>query len=162
MKEIKGYEGLYSIYEDGRIWSHKTNTFMRGTVGKKGYLAVTFLKKDKRKDYRVSRLVAMTFIPNPENKKEVNHKDGDKLNNNVKNLEWCTRSENMQHAFKNGLMDDRKGDKSHVKKLKKEDVKEIENMRSQGFMINTIANKFDVCRHTISNIIHKRTWKTNR
>lgn len=68
-----------------------------------GYSVVCTQINNKKKNYYIHRLVAELFIPNPENKKEVNHKDGNKWNNNVGNLEWSTRSENCLHAYKNGL-----------------------------------------------------------
>lgn len=71
---------------------------------KRGYYIVTLCKGKERKTKKIHRLVAEAFIPNVENKLQVNHIDGNKLNNNVKNLEWCTDSENMIHAYKTGLM----------------------------------------------------------
>lgn len=68
-----------------------------------GYLKLTLRKNNKQYNKTVHRLVAEAFIPNPDNKLQVNHIDGDKQNNNVNNLEWCTKSENMKHAFKTGL-----------------------------------------------------------
>ena len=69
----------------------------------KGYLETHLYINNKNKVFKVHRLVAMAFIPNPENKPEVNHKDGNKQNNSKENLEWCTSSENQIHAYKNKL-----------------------------------------------------------
>lgn len=74
-----------------------------------GYYQVNLWINGKYKHYQVHRLVAEAFIPNPENKPQVNHIDGNKLNNDISNLEWVTRSENMKHAFKNGLAKPQKG-----------------------------------------------------
>ena len=68
-----------------------------------GYKVVGINFGKKRKQVKVHRLVAIAFIPNPEQKDQINHIDGNKQNNNVTNLEWCTRQENMKHAFENGL-----------------------------------------------------------
>ena len=98
MKDIPGWEGLYACDTEGKIWSYRTNKFLSPTKSKKGYLHVTFTNNGKRYDYRVHRLIAMTFLDNPENKEQVNHIDGNKLNNYLSNLEWCTAEENIEHA----------------------------------------------------------------
>ena len=112
-KDVCGYEGFYQISSLGRlkrvVGSRKPIT--KGSLTQKGYLSYK-LYKDNVKKTRVShRLVAKAFIPNPQNLPQVNHKDGDKLNNTVDNLEWCTNYQNMSHAIKNGLVDCR-GEKS--------------------------------------------------
>lgn len=109
VKDIKGYEGLYSVDTNGNVYSHpdrsnhKERKKIKGFIMDNGYVYVYLYKNSKRNTYKVHRLVAETFLENKENKKQVNHKDGDKTNNCVNNLEWCTQSENQRHAFKNGL-----------------------------------------------------------
>ena len=100
-RDIKGYEGKYQVSNLGRVKSrHK----ILKPNNVKGYLYVYPSKNSKKEALKVHRLVAEAFIDNPENKPEVNHIDGNKENNRVENLEWCTKSENMQHAIKTGLM----------------------------------------------------------
>ena len=104
-KDIKEYEGLYQVSNLGRIKSLPRN----GTVqvvkilnpckDTYGYLRIKLSKNNKAKKYQVHRLVAQAFIPNPENKPQVNHLDGNKLNNYYKNLEWCTNGENQIHSY---------------------------------------------------------------
>lgn len=92
----------YSINENGVIRNDTRNTFL-STHEQNGYMHVTLSINKKQRRFRVHRLVAQTFLNNPENKPYVNHKDGNRKNNNVNNLEWVTPAENTQHAVKEGL-----------------------------------------------------------
>lgn len=116
-KDIKGYEGVYQVSNYGRVKSlqryrvSKSGTnqnvnekILKQSCGKTHkYLNVTLAKNKKNKTFQIHRLVALYFIPNPLNKSQVNHIDGNKQNNCVDNLEWCTCKENIHHAWKNGL-----------------------------------------------------------
>lgn len=117
-KDVKEYEGLYQVSTLGRIKSLKYKKVMLPAKGKDGYLKICFTKNNKKKTIKIHRIVAENFIPNPMNLSQVNHIDGNKNNNSVSNLEWCTQSENMQHAFKNHLIVRKKGkDSSKAKKV---------------------------------------------
>lgn len=101
LKEIKGYEGKYSVSSWGRVISHRTNSPLSEEETEKGYLRVSLIdSKGKRKHFKVHRLVADAFIDNPYRKKQVNHKDGNRHNNSVTNLEWNTDLENKTHQKK--------------------------------------------------------------
>lgn len=102
-KDIPGYEGSYQVSNLGRVRSLNYNhtgeiKLLKQGTDKKGYKRVSLYKNGKEKKYPVHRLVAITFISNPNNYKEVNHKDEDKSNNNVNNLEWCTREYNINYG----------------------------------------------------------------
>lgn len=100
MKQIYGFENYY-IDETGNIYSNRGKLKTLNTrKGKNGYVYVDLWKNGKGYSKTVHRLVAETFIPNPDNKSEVNHKNGIKTDNNVENLEWVTRTENQRHSWK--------------------------------------------------------------
>lgn len=111
-KDIQGYEGLYQVSNLGNVMSwinnrqhkRKQGLMLKPRVSKHGYYYVNIYKNGERKTIKNHRLVAETFIPNLESKPEVNHKDGNKLNNCVDNLEWVTSQENIIHGINTGLI----------------------------------------------------------
>lgn len=131
-RDLEGYEGLYQISNLGNVKSldryiinkNGDKQYFPGKYLTQGisdnYLKVTLSKNNKQRTFRVHILVARAFIPNPENKPEVNHIDGNKKNNKVNNLEWNTRSENELHAYKNGLAKPSNKQKQAVAKYAKE------------------------------------------
>ena len=103
LKVIEGYEYSYKITSYGRIWSDITKKFLKKFKDRYGYLFVRLCKDGKAKFFQVHRLVALTFINGGGDEFQVNHKDGNKENNHVCNLEWCTSQENHSHAMINNL-----------------------------------------------------------
>ena len=102
-RDIKGYEGRYKVSNTGKIFSCITNKELHQSKTGSGYLKVCLSNGERIVGKSVHRIVAETFIPNPGKKRTVNHIDGNKTNNDVTNLEWNTYSENLRHAYKNGL-----------------------------------------------------------
>lgn len=102
---IDGTPTTYEVSNDGFIINRKTKTVLLGSHDKRGYKIVSIWIDDKMYSKKVHRLIAEAFILNPENKPTVNHKDGNKDNNSVSNLEWATHQENIDHAIKTGLRD---------------------------------------------------------
>ena len=100
-KDIEGYEGLYQVSSWGRVKNSRTGRVLKSGKDMYGYLFVNLYKNGKRTNYKVHRLVAQAFIPNPQNKPQVNHIDEDKENNYVENLEWSTAKENNNHGEHN-------------------------------------------------------------
>jgi len=102
MKPIPNYPN-YSITEDGKVWSHNYQRWIKGHKNWAGYIRITLCKDGKAKAHSAHRLVAETHINNKEDKKYINHINGDKADNRVINLEWVTPSENNKHSWLNGF-----------------------------------------------------------
>lgn len=98
LKDIPGFEGLYAATRDGRIWSHRQKKWMQACGEPDNYQIVMLTRDGYGRCYYVHRLVAMTFLPNPDNLPCVNHKDEHKDNNHVDNLEWCTQGYNLKYS----------------------------------------------------------------
>ena len=167
---IRGYEGLYQISNFGRVKSFprkgsrgtKTTGFliMKPLITRSGYLYVSLKNKGAMQRFKLHRLVSQAFIENPENKQTVNHKDGNKFNNYVDNLEWATQDENNQHAIDTGLQ--KSGANRNTAKLTNEQVKYIrENYipRDSEFGGAALARKFNVKSSTVQNVIHGKNYK---
>ena len=100
MKPIAGWEGLYEITEDGKVYSLKRNIFLKPRLSMDGYNRVCLCNDKFRREYRVARLVAETFLEKPIDKTQVNHKDYNRQNDTMDNLEWVTDYENTYYSFK--------------------------------------------------------------
>ena len=165
-KEINGYDGLYLVSDHGRFksfhqkeYKHKpADFFIWGHINEKGYKVISLTKDNKAKEYRAHRLIAEAFVPNPKIKPEVNHIDGNKINNRVDNLEWVTGKENIRHAYEAGLSNNF-GSKHHFAKLTEEDVIKIRNMYLNGVSSPKIASIYDMNKRTIMRLINRKTWK---
>ena len=142
----------YIITDEGNIINKHNKHLLKPQPNQKGYLRVVIGKKR----YFVHRLVAEAFIPNPNNLPQVNHKDGNKENNNVNNLEWVNNKQNREHAVKNKLH--LCGEKCSYSKLNEEKVLFIRKYYNE-FSIKTLAEMFNVSRSTVSDVINNRTWK---
>ena len=98
MKEIQGFEGLYAVTDEGQVWSYHSKKYLQPQIVGDGYCQIALYKNGDKHRYYVHQLVAMTFLPNPLGYREINHKDEDKTNNRLDNLEWCDRSYNMTYG----------------------------------------------------------------
>jgi|SRR5690606_28296533 len=171
LKYINGYEDYcqYEISSYGRLRSlditypngkRKSGKMKKIRLNEKGYCLSSISLNNKSKTVRIHRLVALAFIPNPYDKLEVNHKDGNKENNHISNLEWSTRKENMNHASRNRLF--LYGEDVHNSKLKHADVLEIKskfNKLGDDFNYKYFSEKYGVGLATIYDITSGRTWK---
>ena len=104
MVDIKGYEGIYAITSCGKVWSYKTKRFLKTIKTRKGYEKVYLSKGNSVKHPTIHKLVAMAYIPNPNNLPQINHKDENKENNAVNNLEWCNNRYNSNYGTRNERM----------------------------------------------------------
>lgn len=157
-KDIEGYEGFYQINCNGHVKSLRTGkTLKPGTIN--GYYSITLCVNFLHKSFLVHRLIAKSFIPNPDNKPCINHKDGNRKNNALDNLEWCTQLENVRHAFRNGLVNTSAGEKHYRSRLKKEDVLDIIRLVNAGGKKSKIAKQYNITNPAISRIIGGYVWK---
>lgn len=168
-KPIPGYEGKYGVSNRGRVKSlarmrdcNGGLAFMPERIRKqdyaKGYFQLSLLKNAKKRIWKIARLVALAFLPNPENKPQVNHKDGNKRNNRLSNLEWATRSENMKHAYQNGLERALAGEENGASVLTNEKATRIREWYADGFSQSKIAEKFGVDQVTVSRVVHHKSY----
>jgi hypothetical protein len=173
VKKLQGYEDEYSIDEYGLVMSLERDAkhSNRGTTRKvpskklsewrnrKGYVMVTLCKNAKKKSYPVSILVATMFVPNPDNKPEVNHLDGDKENNHKSNLEWATRLENQHHSI-HVLGKHFYGEKHALAKLTEHDVINIIQLHKTGnYTYAEISRMYNMEETQINRIVKRKSWK---
>lgn len=156
-KEIPFAEN-YMVSDRGDIYNKKYNKYLKGSINSNGYRGVSLSTSDK-KYYYIHYIVAYTFLGNPDNLPTVNHKNSDRLDNSVENLEFSTWSENHKHAFRSGRKC-HKGEKAPNHKLTTQNVKDIRNYINSGVMDRKkIASIYNVSETTIYCIEIGKTWK---
>lgn len=132
IKDIKEFKD-YTIDTEGNVYSKRKHKYLKQTINKYGYCKVTLQKDKYKKMYSVHRLVAEAFIPNYNKLPQVNHIDGNKQNNHVANLEWCTAKHNMNEAVRTGLFD-------NCKKIQKENAVK-NNLNKYHILANEVTKK---------------------
>lgn len=174
-KPVVGFEGIYEVSNFGKVQSLDRmvrHVSKSGRVGERlfpgrvlklvdhthGYKSAVLCDSPKRSALLIHRVVAEAFIPNPDNLPWINHKDANKSNNRVDNLEWCTPSDNMQHAMKLGLHPVLRGSQRGTAKLNEESVAAIKKLLTLGFSNEEIANLFKVSTAPISYIRTGKAW----
>jgi len=163
-KKLKGYEDRYLISNHGRIISlfrkgKKQKRILKPGFDSYHYPIVTLYGHNKRQTKTIHRLVALTFISNDDLSLTVNHIDGNKQNNKVTNLEWCSSKKNTQHAFKIGLMKNY-GENHSLTNFLNKDILNIKNLyKNNQLSYQKIANIYNVHKTTIARIITNKTWK---
>jgi hypothetical protein len=163
-RPIRGLDEYFLITTNGDVYSMRTNKVIKKSISHNGYsLAGTNIggKSGKKVTFRVCRVVAFAFIPNPENKPQVNHKDGIKTNDRVTNLEWCTRSQNILHAYLVGLIKRKSGSEAANAKFSNDQIKEIRNKGSR-MSIRSIAMEYGVSGFAIRRILRLESYKNSK
>ena len=157
-KDIKDFEGLYRVNRMGSVISlcrhtHKLPYLLKTTIDHRGYNRIYLFKNGKGYNLKLSRLVAKAFLPNPENKKTVNHKNGIKADNTVENLEWNTQKENTQHAL-------RVLNKFGGRKLTETQVKEIRELKKNTSLTYVeIGQKYNISGANVGYVCNYYTWR---
>lgn len=152
----------YLVSNFGNIKNIKTQKNIKKYIHQGRFYVKFRIKGGKAKAFNVARLVCIAFNENPFNKPEVNHIDGNKLNNKAGNLEWVTREENIRHGVKNNLIPPTRGEKSGKTKLKWEDIKFIREHYKpfdKEYSSVQLAKKFNISRSTLGYILSNKTWK---
>lgn len=167
--DIPGYEGHYQISNFGNARS--LNRYISTPRGvrlikgvplkltvRNGYYAICVHRGESQKTMSIHRVVALLFVPNPENKPQVNHKDANKLNNHISNLEWATPQENTQHASAHNLLNTARGTQKRNHLLNEELVREIKTLLAQGLKSGKVAKKVNVLPRMVYAVKTLRTW----
>lgn len=155
-RNIDGYKGMYQVSSFGRIRSYKYNLprILKPRINKKGYKYINLCLDGKCRSFTIHRIVAKHFLG--KSNLTVNHRNGNKLNNCVENLEWISFEENYNHAKESGLL--AKGEKNGRSKLTERDVKLIRYKHKKGRSIRFISREFGVSRDVINKIIKLINW----
>lgn len=159
-RSIDGYNDQYRVSNHGRVQSNYTGAWRDLAQAKlrKRYRKVALCLDGTRKDIAVHRLVATAFIPNPHGKPEINHIDGDPSNNQLENLEWVTKSENMRHAFRVGLMHHR-GEHNGRAILTADQVRAMRRIYAKGGKTQTeVGQMFGVSPYRAHQVLRNKQW----
>lgn len=157
-KVVSGFNNKYYVSNFGRVWSDASCRILTIFTTNIGYSRVNLTINGKCNAHLLHRLVAKAFLPNLHNKSEVNHKDGNKSNNNINNLEWVTSSENKIHARDIGVLSI--GTSRPSAKVNEYIVQNILEDRFVNFLTQEkLSDKYNISRTAIRNIINRKTWK---
>lgn len=168
--DIKYFKDWYSSSNTGRIKSLSRTVIysnggirdvpsflVKGSLSKNGYLRVALYKNGSAKYFSIHRLVAETFIPNPDNLPQVNHINGIKTDNSVENLEWSSCENNTRHAWKNSLCTSPMGELNNKSKLTEKQVLEIRSLKGMQSHLS-ISKLYGVSRISVTNILNRKSW----
>ena len=157
-KDINKFEDKYQISNTGKVRNKKTGLYLKPKYNQKGYQYVNLsISKYKSVKWYIHRLVGFHFISNPENKPQINHKDGNPSNNNVENLEWCTNEENQRHAVLNNLHC--QGENHRSSKFTNESILLLPKLVNIGFNPTLLNKLTGVAIQNLDKIFKGKTWR---
>lgn len=161
---IKGFEGYFEVSNYGKIRGVPrkfcpNSRIMRTHVDAGGYVAVHLQKRQQKKTLKVHRILAIAFIPNPNNYNTINHINGIKTDNSLPNLEWCTQADNMKHAYRLGLNRVVRGEETGSAILTEKQVVQIREIRKTGLTYLKIGEHFNVSGQVVGDICRGKIWK---
>jgi len=161
-KEVPNTYGYYKASNQGRFQSKKSGDWKIITAFKTKliYLGIDFQVNAKRNRFKAHFVIATLFVPNPNGYKMVNHKDGDKTNNNDWNLEWCTAAMNIQHAWDTGLKVKKYGESNPLAILTQKQADEIRALRKQKVKQLDLCVMFNISRATCQRILYNKIYKS--
>jgi hypothetical protein len=160
--EGKIYEDFndYIITRCGRIYSHKSNRFLKGSEHSEGYRRIELRKGSKVRRFYIHRLVAELYLEKKDSNLVINHKDGDKANNHYTNLEWTTQSKNVLHAYETGLAWHHRGETMYNAILTEDAIVDIFELRNEGWTYQSIADKCGVSSSCVYHIhVNENRWR---
>lgn len=161
-RSVVGYEDYFMISDKGRLYSKRSDRILKQSISKNGYYTVATRiggRKGLAVCFKIHRLVAEAFLNYTEDKPQVNHKDGNKLNNLLENLEWVSQSENALHAHATGLSVNAKKEENKNSKLTEEIVRQIrKEYKPSQVTQRFLAQKYGVSKTTIQSIVTDKVW----
>ena len=159
-RDMSGWKERYKVSNHGKVYSKLYNKIMSPCKAHDGYHRLTLMRNYKQKTMLVHRLVLIAFVGDPPTKKHhANHKDGNKDNNNINNLEWVTPKENQRHAYDTGLNSGLSGEENNNAKLKLSEVVQIRKMLAINYQQKDLAKKFNISQSWVSMIKLGKAWK---
>lgn len=154
---IKIFDGLF-ISRNGDLFSARSKRVLKPTIGSGGYYEYSTKVDGRKKKLYQHRLVAIAFVPNPFGYKVVNHKDGNKLNNNPDNLEWCTDKQNSEHAWSTGLINNRGSKMTNARWLPSQ-VQLLRSLHKSGYTLTELCKANNCPESTMSLMLNRKTYQ---
>lgn len=163
---VYGYEGLYDVSDQGRVrrMAPYLNTYvgriLKPARNSKGYYTVALYRNGVRAQHSLHAMVASAFCPKPEGATQVNHISGNKADNRASQLEWCTGSQNVKHAIRNGLRRVNRFEKHPMHKLTADQVRDIRcRYAAGGITMEALGREFGVCLGSVWMIVRNKIWR---
>lgn len=170
VRPVLGTDGRYGVTRRGQVWSCRFQMWRKPYVNTTGYLCVSVCVNYRKRNRYIHRIIAEAWIPNPKRLPHVNHKDGDKINNRLSNLEWCSKSDDVRHAWRIGLMkmtvERRAKCAAHGKrmarawaKLNMRKARRIRHLCAAGMSQRAAGERYGVARESVRQVVRGISYK---